>query len=93
MSRVKIAASFAVPFLVTGCAGDNDNAACSEQLDKEQHEVATRAIEEVTTETGAIRFALEDRFSTKERRDIGRATQRLRRTADRLETAFSQACA
>lgn len=78
--------------LLTSCASEDDNAACSIELDQEQHAVAERVVSEFNDKLGTIRFSLEDGMSPRNRRDVAAAVQDLQEATDDLDRVFSQGC-
>ena len=66
--------------VASACATGSENAACSAELDQEQHEVASRAVDELNDEAGVVASAVTGPFSEQDRRDVRRAAERIRKT-------------
>ena len=90
--RRGIPAATAVVVLLSARTPEDDNTACSVQLDKEQDEVATRVVGKLDQVLGTLRLAVEDDITPSSRRDVRTALKRLQRAKTELDGVFSQGC-
>lgn len=84
---------------LTGCSsnpGEDDHVACAESLEREQHEVGTRAVGEAATAAGIIDGALAEtrnrRLQPRGERSLLAAQRRLERVERELDEAFNIRC-
>ncbi len=89
----------AATMAAAGCSGNpgqDDHAACAESLERQQHEVGTRAIGEVATAAGIIDGALDEatngRSQQRDRQLLRSAQRRLDRLEGDLDQAFNTGC-
>lgn len=80
----------------SGDPGQDDHAACAESLDRQQHEVGTRAVGEVATAAGIIDGALDaarnGRLQQRDQQLLRSAQRRLLRLEGDLDQAFNTGC-
>lgn len=100
MRKSLVVLLLAASLAAAGCSGDSgqdDNAACVESLDRQQHEVGSRAVGEVATAAGIIEGAVDaarnGRLQQRDRQLLRSAQRRLDRLEEDLEQAFNTGCA
>lgn len=99
MGKRLLALLVAVIVAAAGCSnnpGEEINAACTESLEHQQHEVGTRAVGEVARAAGLIDLALDEatdrRLQAQDERSLRTAQRRLERLEQKLDQAFNTGC-
>lgn len=89
----------AVTLAAGGCSnnpGEDINAACIDSLEREQHEVGTRAVGEVARAAGLMDLALDKasdrRLQRSDERFLRTAQRRLEKLERKLDQAFNTGC-
>lgn len=99
MRKRLFALMVAVAVAAAGCSsnpGEDDHAACAKSLEREQHDVGTRAAAEVASAAGIIKGALDagrnGRVQQRDQQLLRNAQQRLDRLQGKLDQAFNTGC-